>query len=251
MAQRRRRLSGHTGMVLSAAFSPDGKLAVTAASDKSARIWDADTGVLITPLAGHARAVTQISFSPDGGRILTASQDKTARIWDAKTGALLVTLAGHSRAVASAQFSADGKRVVTASHDKTARVWDAQTGALLATLPTDASEAQTIAISRDGTHVVVACYDGAARIWDITAFSRTEPVVRASGATASGSLAAHFQRQQRQADALQEQRGADDGAKRPAGRRGQVEQDQQPGDDRDHRREDQPAAARPSRARRR
>ena len=49
---------------------------------------------------------------------------------------------------------------------------------------------------------------------------------------ASIGLAAHFQCEQRQAHALQEQSGADDGAERPAGRRGQVEQDQQPGDDR-------------------
>jgi WD40 repeat protein len=42
-------------MVLGAAFSPDGKLAVTAASDKSARIWDATTDALITRLVGHVR----------------------------------------------------------------------------------------------------------------------------------------------------------------------------------------------------
>jgi WD40 repeat protein len=37
-------LKGHTDQVWSAAFSPDGKRAVTASYDKSARLWDANTG---------------------------------------------------------------------------------------------------------------------------------------------------------------------------------------------------------------
>ena len=38
----------------SAAFSPDGKRIVTASEDKTARLWDAETGQQIgAPLVGH------------------------------------------------------------------------------------------------------------------------------------------------------------------------------------------------------
>ena len=38
----------------SAAFSPDGKRIVTASSDKTARVWDAESGKPIgEPLKGH------------------------------------------------------------------------------------------------------------------------------------------------------------------------------------------------------
>ena len=41
---------------MSAAFSPDGKRIVTASADKTARLWDADTGKPIgEPLKGHTR----------------------------------------------------------------------------------------------------------------------------------------------------------------------------------------------------
>ena len=67
----------------SASFSPDGKRIVTASEDKTARIWDAETGQQIgEPLSGHEGSVESAAFSPDGKRIVTASADKTARIWD-------------------------------------------------------------------------------------------------------------------------------------------------------------------------
>jgi len=34
------KLEGHTNMVYSATFSPNGKLIVTASADRTARIWD-------------------------------------------------------------------------------------------------------------------------------------------------------------------------------------------------------------------
>jgi WD40 repeat protein len=66
-------LHGHQGAVISTSFSPDGKLILTASSDKTARVWDAN-GRLLVQLQ-HQNEVTKASFSPDGKRIFTASAD--------------------------------------------------------------------------------------------------------------------------------------------------------------------------------
>ena len=123
---------------MSASFSPDGSRIVTASDDKTAKVWDANTGAELFSLKGHTGPVHSASFSPDGSRILTAAYHFSAetlsmltdvKVWDARTSGELVTLRGHSDLVGSASFSPDGSRVVTGSCDKTAKVWDAKTGA--------------------------------------------------------------------------------------------------------------------------
>ena len=46
-------LNGHDGPVYSVAFSPDGRRVATAADDRTARIWDVETGRELHRLIGH------------------------------------------------------------------------------------------------------------------------------------------------------------------------------------------------------
>ena len=157
----------HKGLVISAAFSPDGKRIVTASGDYTARVWDAAAGKLLATLAGHKNVVYSAAFSPDGNRIVTASWDHTAKVWDAANGQLIFTLAGNTDSVWSAQFSPDGSRIVTASLDKTAKLWDAANGQLLFTLKGHTDEVVFARFSPDSKHVVTASHDDTARLWDV------------------------------------------------------------------------------------
>jgi hypothetical protein len=74
-------LRGHKDRVLTAVFSPDGRRILTASFDRTARLWDAETGAPGPALRGHESAVWSAVFSPDGRWILTASADRTARLW--------------------------------------------------------------------------------------------------------------------------------------------------------------------------
>jgi WD40 repeat protein len=161
-----RRLIGPPGLPpgRSAAFSPDGRLVVTAGGG-TARIWDIASGVQVRVLPGRGN-INGAAFSPDGKLVVTASDDGTARIWNVASGKELRALRGHTDAVKSAAFSPDGKLVVTASADGTARIWNAETGTQVRPLQAHTRAVNTAAFSPDGTLVVTASDDGTARISD-------------------------------------------------------------------------------------
>ena len=80
-------LTGHTGRVSGAVFSPDGaRILTTGVSDGSARVWDSVTGEQLVALTCHTGRVSCAVFSPDGARILTTDGDGTLRIWDTLSG---------------------------------------------------------------------------------------------------------------------------------------------------------------------
>ena len=98
--------------------------------DKTAVIWDVESGDAITTLEGHQDGVWSAAFNHDGTQVVTASQDRTAIIWDVESGDAITILKGHQDGVWSAAFNQDGTRVVTASQDRTAIVWDVESGEL-------------------------------------------------------------------------------------------------------------------------
>lgn len=77
-------LKGHTGIVESVAFNPDGKL-FTSGGDSSVRtvqLWNARTGDHLLSLSGHSDRVRGLAFRPDGRMLASGSRDETVRVWD-------------------------------------------------------------------------------------------------------------------------------------------------------------------------
>ncbi len=161
-----RTFTGHEGMVLSCAFSADGRRIVSGAGDNSVRVWDAVTGRLLRTITGHQNWVTSCAFSADGRRIVSGSWDKNVRIWEAETGQLLCTLTGHEKSVWSCAFSADGRRIVSGAGDNTVRIWDAETGLLLRTITGHEDRVWSCEFSADGRRIVSGAGDKTVRVWD-------------------------------------------------------------------------------------
>jgi tricorn protease-like protein len=118
-----RLLVGHTDDVLSATYSPDGKLILSSSFDKTARLWSAEGG-LLGVVTGHRDAVRSAAFSPDGKVLVTGSLDGVVRLWLVEAPERVpLELSGHQGGVLSVAFAPDGHRVVSASADTTAWVW--------------------------------------------------------------------------------------------------------------------------------
>jgi WD40 repeat protein len=83
---RRLQALAHGGALAAAAFSRDGRLLLTGATDRLARVWDAQSGRLLRIFQGHADSVTAVAFGPDGRQVFTGSADGTVRLWDLASG---------------------------------------------------------------------------------------------------------------------------------------------------------------------
>jgi WD40 repeat protein len=159
-----RTFRGAGGLVMYAAFMPDGKHIVSAgANGTTIDIWDIATGKLLHSLNDGSGAVSLAVPSPDGGLVLGASGDNTARLWDWAAEKPVRKFTGHRDMIFAAAFSPDGKRLVTGSKDGTVKIWDVVTAALVRNLKA-AGWVYAVAFSPDGRYLLSGSERGA-QLW--------------------------------------------------------------------------------------
>jgi hypothetical protein len=158
--------SGHQDAVLSANFSSDGKQIVTASRDRTASLWDVETGEpLQTYQEGHDFLTTTAVFFPDGRRLATGAGDNSVRIWDVAFGTQLTVLQPTGR-LGTLAVSPDGNWIVTGSPGSDAQVWDSRSGARVgAPLTGHTGEVSAAAFSPDGTTLATGDDGGLIRLW--------------------------------------------------------------------------------------
>jgi WD40 repeat protein len=114
----------HNGAIQSIIFSPDGQHVLTASHDRTARIWDAQTGKSSLPPLLHPAGVSAAVYSPDSRWIATFGEDGAARVWDAEFGEPLTPPLKSSCTLAGGGFLADGKYLVTHCISDSLAIWE-------------------------------------------------------------------------------------------------------------------------------
>lgn len=155
-------------LALQTGFSNDGRLVFTINGDKSAKIWNAQTGTLQASIENKER-IYRASFDPTGTRLLTVEQQGGMKLWNAENGSLVGEVAKKGffeNLIKGFEFSPDGKYIATFFLGDT-RIWDVRSAELKFKLAK--SETTDALFSPDGRWLVTASSDkqSAGKIWDV------------------------------------------------------------------------------------
>jgi WD40 repeat protein len=169
---------GHTKLITSVVFLPDGKTLVSAGEDKDIIIWDAEQGQEKRTLRGQSGAITALAQTPDGKTLASGSSDRTIRLWDLGAFKPGPTLKGHSGPVAALAFSGDGKTLVSTGGvydlemgkwlSGEVKVWDVPSSTERATLKKHTDVVSAVALIPDSQAIITASADTTMKLWDLT-----------------------------------------------------------------------------------
>ena len=177
-----RRFSSQPYAVEVVAFSPDGRLAVSAGEGAMAILWDVETGGEIRRFDDYwvnspwgTETYWDVEFSPDGKRLFAshtsqafASHSNGAIIgWDVESGKRIQELFGHSEVAASIVFSKDGQRLVSGGTDSQVILWDMGTGNILRRITTHSGGTGQVRFSPDETLLLSGSLNGTNSLWQV------------------------------------------------------------------------------------
>ena len=154
-------LRGHTNVVNSLAFSPDGKKLVSGGGGRPALayVWDISRPSepeMLHKLSGHVLSIYAVRFSPDSKRVVTASDDSTLRLWQVDDGSLIKEMRGH-RGDLDRSLAVRRSDGLIASGDLQGeiRLWDGKTGEFKHTLAEIGAGVGALDFTPDGSKLVV------------------------------------------------------------------------------------------------
>jgi WD40 repeat protein len=182
-------LLGHSGFILSVAWSPDSSRLVTGSTDGTAKVWEIGSDGVRERWSLSAQetksGIVGVAFSPDGTRVMAGDASISAvQVWDLGPTGDAEWANLPAPGYPGAEFMPDGRRVLTSSWkgrvDRlgagAVTIWDLRTGhASRAIGPaTDYFSFGSFAVSPDGSSIALGgdsdpkCCGGAsaARAWD-------------------------------------------------------------------------------------
>ena len=176
---------GHRATIRDVDISSDGQVIVTAADDKTVRVWDWQSGESTAILRGqigpgNEGLVNAVALSSDAQHVAVAGffgkhldaegPFGDVRIFDLRTGRMSNVLKGHQYVVEALAYDPVRDELAVSGQGGQVMRWAAPFSDApreLEALDTEAWRVSEVGYALDGTRMIVATYDYGLRIWDL------------------------------------------------------------------------------------
>ena len=178
-------LNGHTGIVNSIAFSPNGELLASVSDDKTLKLWDVRSQQNIATLTdiadGFQWQIKSVAFSPDG-QLLATVGGKHVKLWDVNSRTEIAILR-HENWGQTVAFSADGAVLAVGDESRdgsgTVKIWNVRNQKVIATLKDDLVVVRAVTFSSDDRYLASSHYNGEVKVWNVSDWERLYTIPQA------------------------------------------------------------------------
>ena len=165
----------HDDCIYGLRISPDGKLLLSGAADKLARLWNTSDNKLAAFYEGHTNHVLAVAFNKDASLLATASADKEVKVWDVKSREQAVMLGDKKQVYTSLAWTPDGAALIATTDKGSGSIYrdlvkhdGAQRSdtAKERKLETVNGMLYCSAVTKDGKTVFAGSNDGTVHLWN-------------------------------------------------------------------------------------
>ncbi|XP_029499159.2 WD repeat-containing protein 48-like isoform X3 [Oncorhynchus nerka] len=166
----------HTDWVNDIVLCCNGKTLISASSDTTVKVWNAQKGFCMSTLRTHKDYVKALAYAKDKELVASAGLDRQIFLWDVNTLTALTasnntvttsSLSGNKDSIYSLAMNQMGTVIVSGSTEKVLRVWDPRTCAKLMKLKGHSDNVKSLLLNRDGTQCLSGSSDGTIRLWSL------------------------------------------------------------------------------------
>jgi translation initiation factor 3 subunit I len=174
--------NGHSGAVWDCDVSWDSTRLATASSDRSAKLWDVQTGKIVHSFE-HKAVIRSVNFS-HGGMFLAVTQDSSFKstptifVYNVPTKSkdedeegLLMRELYDSKSkepgrICDAIWGPLNLHIISGHEDGAVRKWDVESGSEIACKKEHSKQINSVQFSKDQTMFITASSDQTAKLWD-------------------------------------------------------------------------------------
>ena len=165
-----RTLRGHTGIVNSIAFSPNGELLVSVSDDRTIKLWNVHNQQNMRTLQ-DGTPYRSVAFSPDGRAFATAGGHHVT-IWDLPNR-MEIERIDHNRAVRAIAFSRDGQLLAVGENvgegtGKRESLGCSKAASRRTGLTANPKSVKSIKFSFDNRYMAASGWNGHLKVWDVS-----------------------------------------------------------------------------------